>query len=74
MRRVILIERETSMSLLQSPAVDTQRRQLIKAAAATAVVGAGSALAFPAIAQAKPFAGLKLRGAAYQHGFFNILR
>ncbi|WPH17190.1 ABC transporter substrate-binding protein [Variovorax paradoxus] len=62
------------MSLLQTPAVDTQRRRLIKAAAATAVAGAGSALAFPAIAQAKPFAGLKLRGAAYQHGFFNILR
>jgi multiple sugar transport system substrate-binding protein len=31
-------------------------------------------LAFPAIAQAKKFAGVKLRGAAYQHGFFNILR
>ena len=40
----------------------------------TAAVAAGGTLAFPAIAQAKPFNGVKLRGAAYQHGFFNILR
>lgn len=54
--------------------IDAQRRRLIKAAAATVAVSAGSTLAFPALAQAKPFAGVKLRGAAYQHGFFNILR
>jgi multiple sugar transport system substrate-binding protein len=52
---------------------DPSRRQLLKAAGATAAaVGAG--LAFPAIAQAKKFAGVKLRGATYQHGFFNHLR
>jgi multiple sugar transport system substrate-binding protein len=45
------------------------RRRLLQAAAA-----AGTTLAFPAIAQSKPFNGLKLRGAAYQHGFFNHLR
>jgi multiple sugar transport system substrate-binding protein len=45
------------------------RRRLLQAAAA-----ASGALAFPAIAQSKPFNGLKLRGAAYQHGFFNHLR
>jgi multiple sugar transport system substrate-binding protein len=45
------------------------RRRLLQAAAA-----AGGVLAFPAIAQSKPFNGLKLRGAAYQHGFFNHLR
>lgn len=50
--------------------VDQPRRRLLQAAAATA----GAALAFPALAQSKPFAGLKLRGAAYQHGFFNHLR
>jgi multiple sugar transport system substrate-binding protein len=67
-------ERDKTMSLPHSPSVDPQRRTLIKAAAASVAVGAGSTLAFPAIAQAKPFAGVKLRGAAYQHGFFNILR
>ena len=45
------------------------RRRVLQAAASTAGV-----LAFPGIAQSKPFAGLKLRGAAYQHGFFNHLR
>jgi multiple sugar transport system substrate-binding protein len=67
-------ERDKTMSLPHSPSVNPQRRTLIKAAAASVAVGAGSTLAFPAIAQAKPFAGVKLRGAAYQHGFFNILR
>lgn len=62
------------MSLPHSLDIDPKRRSLLKAAAASAAVGAGSLLAFPAIAQAKPFAGVKLRGAAYQHGFFNILR
>ena len=46
------------------------RRTLLKAAAGVAA----TTLAFPALAQAKPFAGVKLRGAAYQHGFFTILR
>ena len=50
---------------------DPQRRRLLQAAGSGA---ACSALGFPAIAQSKPFAGLKLRGAVYQHGFFNILR
>lgn len=54
--------------------INPQRRRLLKAAAASVAAGAGGTLAFPAIAQAKPFAGVKLRGAAYQHGFFNILR
>ena len=45
------------------------RRHLLQAAGSLA-----GALAFPAIAQSKPFAGLKLRGAAYQHGFFNHLK
>lgn len=50
-------------------AVEPSRRRWLQTAAASA-----GALAFPAIAQSKPFAGVKLRGAAYQHGFFNILR
>jgi multiple sugar transport system substrate-binding protein len=49
---------------------DATRRVVLKAVAGTAA----TALGFPAIAQAKPFAGVKLRGAAYQHGFFTILR
>lgn len=47
------------------------RRSVIKAAAGTAL---GALAGAPAIAQSKPFAGLKLRGAAYQHGFFTILK
>jgi multiple sugar transport system substrate-binding protein len=47
------------------------RRSLLKRVAG---VTAGASLGMPAIAQSKPFAGLKLRGAAYQHGFFNHLR
>lgn len=47
------------------------RRQVLQAAAGTA---AGGLLAFPAVAQSKPFAGLKLRGASFQHGFFNHLK
>jgi multiple sugar transport system substrate-binding protein len=62
------------MSLPTSLDINPQRRRLLKAAAASVAAGAGGTLAFPAIAQAKPFAGVKLRGAAYQHGFFNILR
>jgi len=48
-----------------------RRRSVIKAAAGSAL---GTLLAAPAIAQSRPFAGLKLRGAAYQHGFFTILK
>jgi len=62
------------VSDLEFPYVDTRRRRLLGTAAASAAVSAAGGLAFPAIAQGKPFGGLKLRGAAYQHGFFNILR
>src|SRR3982750_2764157 len=54
--------------------VDLPRRRLLQAAAGSAALATGATLSFPAIAQAKPFAGVKLRGAAYQHGFFTILR
>lgn len=54
--------------------VDLPRRRLLQAAAGSAALATGATLSFPAIAQAKPFQGLKLRGAAYQHGFFTILR
>jgi multiple sugar transport system substrate-binding protein len=57
------------MSIDQSTFVDNTRRGLLRTTAAL-----GAVLAFPAIAQSRPFAGLTLRGAAYQHGFFNILR
>ena len=49
--------------------IDNVRRKFLQVAAATS-----TGLAFPAIAQSKKFAGLKLRGAAYQHGFFNHLK
>ncbi len=62
------------MPINHSLEVDLPRRRLLKAAAGTAAAATGVSLGFPAIAQAKPFAGLKLRGAAYQHGFFTILR
>ena len=52
---------------------DLSRRQLLRAAGATAAT-AGAVMAFPAIAQSKKFGGVKLRGAAYQHGFFNHLK
>jgi multiple sugar transport system substrate-binding protein len=55
-------------------AIDRHRRQLMKSAAGVVIGGAAASLALPALAQPKPFAGLKLRGAAYQHGFFNVLR
>jgi len=53
--------------------VNPERRRMLHAAGAT-VLASGAALAFPAIAQSKPFNGVTLRGAAYQHGFFNQLR
>jgi len=51
--------------------VSLSRRRVLQAAGAAA---SGGALAFPALAQSKPFNGLRLRGAAYQHGFFTHLR
>jgi len=62
------------VSNVSSIGPDPTRRGLLKAAAGAAVVSTGAGLAFPAIAQTKPFNGLKLRGAVYQHGFFNILK
>ena len=59
------------MSTETTPFHRLPRRRLLQAAAGAA---AGGLLGFPAIAQNKPFNGLKLRGAAYQHGFFNHLR
>src|SRR5688572_21076858 len=53
--------------------INPERRRVLHAAGAT-VLASGAALAFPAIAQSKPFKGVTLRGAAYQHGFFNQLR
>lgn len=51
--------------------LDVPRRRLLQAAAG----GVAAVLpAMPAVAQAKPFNGLKLRGAVYQHGFFNHLK
>lgn len=50
------------------------RRSVLQGAAAAGVAAAGTTVGFPAIAQAKPFNGLKLRGAVYQHGFFNVLK
>jgi multiple sugar transport system substrate-binding protein len=48
------------------------RRQLLKASAA----GLATAAQFPTplIARAKPFAGVTLRGASYQHPFLTILQ
>lgn len=57
------------MNTDHSNSIDGTRRKVLCSS-----VALGAALAFPAIAQSKPFAGVKLRGAAYQHGFFNILR
>jgi multiple sugar transport system substrate-binding protein len=63
------------MSLDRPHLPDARRRRLLGAAAAGAAVsGSGALLAFPAIGQGKPFAGVKLRGAAYQHDFFTLLR
>jgi multiple sugar transport system substrate-binding protein len=47
------------------------RRKLLQAGAAT--LGA-AAFPMPAIAQAKPFAGVTLRGASFQHRFFTLLQ
>jgi multiple sugar transport system substrate-binding protein len=47
------------------------RRTLLQAGAAT--IGA-AALPMPVIAQTKPFAGVTLRGASFQHRFFTLLQ
>jgi multiple sugar transport system substrate-binding protein len=47
------------------------RRTLLQAGAAT--LGA-AAFPMPAIAQTKPFAGVTLRGASFQHRFFTLLQ
>ena len=47
------------------------RRTLLQAGAAT--VGA-AAFPMPVIAQTKPFAGVTLRGASFQHRFFTLLQ
>src|SRR5262249_7797588 len=47
------------------------RRTLLKAGAAT--FGA-AAFPMPAIAQSKPFAGVTLHGASFQHRFFTLLQ
>ncbi len=47
------------------------RRTLLKASAAT--LGA-AAFPLPAIAQSKPFAGVTLHGASFQHRFFTLLQ
>src|SRR5258707_14330836 len=47
------------------------RRKLLQEAAALA---AATAFPLPAIAQTKPFAGVTLRGASFQHRFFTLLQ
>jgi multiple sugar transport system substrate-binding protein len=47
------------------------RRKLLKASAATAALAAFPA---PLIAQTKPFAGVTLHGASFQHRFFTLLQ
>jgi multiple sugar transport system substrate-binding protein len=49
------------------------RRQLLKAGAST-LVAAATHFPMPLLAGAKPFAGITLRGAAYQHEFMTILQ
>ena len=62
------------MSRNTSHPTNHSRRRFLETAAGATVAGVGSALSFPAIAQSKPFNGVKLRGAVYQHGFFNHLK
>ena len=50
---------------------DFSRRKLLQAGAAT--IGA-AAFPMPGIAQTKPFAGVTLRGASFQHRFFTLLQ
>lgn len=61
------------MTTFKSVHVEMDRRKLLQALGSGALVGT-TGLAMPAIAQSKKFAGVKLRGAAYQHGFFTHLK
>ncbi|MGY3288456.1 ABC-type sugar transport system permease subunit/ABC-type glycerol-3-phosphate transport system substrate-binding protein [Bradyrhizobium sp. LM3.6] len=54
-----------------SRASSLTRRKLLKASAATAALAAFPA---PLIAQTKPFAGVTLHGASFQHRFFTLLQ
>src|ERR1700759_1072676 len=56
-------------STYKAPAVS--RRKLLQAGAAT--LGA-AAFPLPAIAQTKPFAGVTVHGASFQHHFFTLLQ
>jgi multiple sugar transport system substrate-binding protein len=47
------------------------RRRLLQAGAASLAAGA---LPLPALAQTKPFAGITLHGASFQHRFFTLLQ
>jgi multiple sugar transport system substrate-binding protein len=66
-------DREGALSHHQPsrPALPLSRRKLLQAGAAT--LGA-AALPLPAIAQTKPFAGVTLHGASFQHRFFTLLQ
>jgi multiple sugar transport system substrate-binding protein len=57
----------------RAPAFGFSRRQLLGGGAAK-LAAASLLLSKPAIAQSKPFDGVVLRGAAYQHRFFTILQ
>jgi len=52
-------------------AISITRRKLLKSTAAGAAV---AALPAPLIAQTKPFAGVTLHGASFQHRFFTLLQ
>ena len=54
-----------------SRASSINRRTLLKASAASAALAAFPA---PLIAQTKPFAGVTLHGASFQHRFFTLLQ
>ncbi len=54
--------------------INLSRRTLLRTGAAGVAVGGLSSLAAPAIAQSKPFDGVTLRGASFQHTFFTILK
>ena len=57
-------------TLFPALARPVSRRKLLKAAAGA--LGA-SAFPLPAFAQSKPFAGVTLHGASFQHHFFTLL-
>lgn len=64
-------EADPSATLAATHRSGLSRRSVVQGAAVAAF---GALVGAPAIAQSKPFAGIKLRGAAYQHGFFTILK